>query len=101
MSGGESGGNVRAVVKAAVNAIATAVATAVAVVMATARDGCVGGLAVAVTDVGTTMARDDGQQQYSTPPCRPHLVVKCSFSALISDRTKHTQCRTRCVERIY
>ena len=67
----------RAVAKAAANAIAKAAATAVAVAMATARDGCVGGLAVAATEAGTTMARDDGQQQHSTPPFRPRLVVKC------------------------
>jgi len=99
--GGESGGDVRAVAKAAANAIATAAAMAVAMAMVTARDGCIGGLAVAATEVGTTMARDDGQHQHSTPPFHPRLVVKCSFSALISDRTKHTQRRTRCVERIY
>jgi hypothetical protein len=99
--GGESGGDVRAVAKAAVNAIAAAAVTAVAVAMAMVRDGCIGGLAVAATEAGTTMARDDGQHQHSTPPFHPRLVVKCSFSALISDRTKRTQRHTRCVERIY
>jgi len=72
---------VRAAAKAAANAFATAAATAVAAAIATARDGCVGGLVVAVTVAGTMMARDDGQQQHSTPPFRPRLVVKCSFSA--------------------
>ena len=67
--------------KAAANAIATAAATAVAAAMATTRDGCVGGLVVAATAAGTMTARDDGQQQHSTPPFRPCLVVKCLFSA--------------------
>jgi hypothetical protein len=58
---------VRAVAKAAANAIATAAATAVAVAMATARDGCVGGSAVAATEAGTKMTWDDGQQQHSMP----------------------------------
>jgi hypothetical protein len=72
---------VRAAAKAAANAIAMAAATAVAAAMVTARDGCIGGLAVAATVAGTTTARDNRQQQHSTPPFRPHLVVKCSFSA--------------------
>ena len=63
--------------KAAANAIATAVATAVALVTATARDGCIGGLAEAATAAGTMMARDNGQQQHSTPPFHPRLVAKC------------------------
>jgi hypothetical protein len=92
---------VTAVAKAAANAIATTGATAVAVAMATARYCCVGSVAVAATEAGTTITWDDGQQQHSTPPFLPCLVVKCSFSALISDRTKNTQRRTRCVERIY
>ena len=79
--GGESGGEVRAAAKAAVNAIAMAAVTAVAAAMVTARDGWVSGSAVAATAAGTTMAWDGGQQQHSTPPFRPRLVVKCSFSA--------------------
>jgi hypothetical protein len=80
-NGGECGGKVRTAAKAEANVIATAEATAVAAAMATARDGCVGGSAVAVTAAGTTTAREDGQQQHSTPPFRPRLVVKCSLSA--------------------
>jgi len=72
---------VRAAAKAAANVIVTAEATAVAAAMATIRDGCVGGSAVAATAAGTTTAWDDGQQQHSTPPFHPRLVVKCSFSA--------------------
>ena len=71
----------RTATKAEANAIAMAAATAVAAAMATACDGCVGGSAVAATAVGTLAARDDEQQQHSTPPFRPRLVVKCSFSA--------------------
>ena len=54
--------------------------------MVMARDGFIGGLAEAATAAGTTTARDNGQQQHSTPPFCPLLVVKYSFSALISDR---------------
>jgi hypothetical protein len=82
-NGGESGGEVRAAAKAAENAIATAAAMAVATAMAMAMacDGCVDSLTVAATAAGTTTARDDGQQQHSTPPFCPRLVVKCLFSA--------------------
>ena len=72
----------RAVAKAAVNVIAMAAATALAAAMATSRDGCVGGSALAATEAGTMTARDDGQQQHSIPQFCPRLVVKCSFSAV-------------------
>ena len=70
----------RVVAKAAANAIAMAAATTVAAAIAAPHNGCVGGLAVTATAAGTTTAGDNGQQQHITPPFRPRLVVKCSFS---------------------
>jgi hypothetical protein len=94
---------VRVVAKAAANAIAMAVATAMVAAMATARDGCVGGLAVTATAAGTMTAGDNGQQQHSTPSfCPPGCkVFVLSRFPLISDQTKRTQRRPRYVKRIH
>jgi len=101
--GGESGGEVRAAVKAAANAIATAEATAVAAALATAHDGCVG--FGGGSDSG---GNNDGSGQRTTtaqhtsispsPGCKVLVLSRFPF---ISDRTKCTQRRPRCVERIY
>jgi len=101
--GGESGGEVRAAAKAAANAIATAEVTAVATALATARDGCVG--FGSGSDSG---GNNDGSGQRTTtaqhtsilpsPGCKVLVLSRFPF---ISDQTKCTQHRPRCVERIY
>ena len=93
----------RAAAKAAANAIATAEAMAVAAALATARDGYVG--FGGDSDSG---GNNDGSGQWTTtaqhssislwPGCKVLVLSRFPF---ISDQTKCTQRRPRCVEQIY
>ena len=83
------------------NAIATAAATAVAAALATA-DGCVGfggGSDSGGNNDGS--GRTTTAQHTSISPSPGCKVFVLSRFPLISDQTKCTQRRPRCVERIY
>jgi hypothetical protein len=91
------------VVKAAANVIATAAAKAVATALATARDGCVGfgggsnsGWNNDVSGQRTTTAQHTSISP--SPGCKVFVLSRFPF---ISDRTKRTQHRPRCIEQIY